>query len=96
MRNGLPPSDRTLLPTLQYESAEALEIQEKAESEQTLSAVEKAKKIAVIEAQEDLTLRRRGNKSLYNFYFQSTKAWVAILWIFLLILSTAVEEMPGK
>lgn len=93
---GLPPSDPTILAMLQSSGPEPLEMAEKAESRHDMSVQDKAKKQAAIEAQEERTLRRRGNKMLYYFYFRSIKAWVATFWLFLLIFSTISGELPGK
>lgn len=89
---GWNPTDPVTLAMQQYDRA----AQSTPQFAVHLSAEEKAKKPAMMEAQEDRMLQRRSNQSLYYFYFQSTKKWVAILWLILLLISTTSEEMPSK
>lgn len=61
-----------------------------------VSAEDRAKQMGAMEAQEDRTLRRRGNTGLYIFYLRSTKAWMLFALLVLLTFTTGTGELPGK
>lgn len=96
---AIPLADGTALEVQLYGSSEPSDLDDtdKTEGRAEPSAEEKANKLAAMEAQQDRTLRRqKGDMSLYLFYFRSTKTWMILTWVLLLLLTTITGELPRK
>lgn len=94
----MPSTDATTLAALRDDSIEPSgpTVKDTAEHQDGALAKDTVAELTTEEKQEDRTLRGKGDKSLYAFYFRSTKTWVSCCWLCLIIIMSIASALPGK
>lgn len=94
----LPCADVTILAALRHNSTAPLvpTATDATNRKDDALVKEKAAQLGAEEAQEDRTLRRKADNSVYSFYFQSTKPWVACFWLFIMTVAASAQPLPRK